>query len=58
VKRGEIHHADWSLRPAEAEVELNTVADQIGVELPNTEPLLHFSEELEVVAHLPHYVKT
>ena len=53
VYRGEIHHQRWPLQRAEAEVQVNRMTAQIGVTLPDTEPLLHFSKNLEVVAWLP-----
>ena len=53
VYRGNIHHAPWPLQRAEAEVEVNTLAETIGVSLPDTEPHLLFSRSLEVVAWLP-----
>ena len=53
VYRGEIHHQRWPLQPAEAEVQVNHMTEQIGLKLPETEPLLHFSKDLEVVAWLP-----
>ena len=51
--RGEIHHGDWTLQPAEAEVEKLDMTRQIGLDLPDTDPLLHFSRRLDVVAWLP-----
>ena len=53
VYRGEIHHLAWPLQRAEAEVQLNRMTEQIGVSLPDTEPLLHSSKRLEVLAWLP-----
>lgn len=53
VRRGEVHHEMWPLRPAEAEVETLEMTAQIGVELPDARPLLHFSERLDVLAWLP-----
>ena len=50
VRRGDIHHVPWPLQPAEAEVERNTVADAIGVRLPDVPPLLHFARRLDVDA--------
>jgi uncharacterized protein YqjF (DUF2071 family) len=50
VWRGEIDHALWDLQPARAEIETNTMAEAIGIRLPPTEPLLHFSRRLDVVA--------
>jgi len=53
VWRGEIHHARWPLQPAEAEVARNTMTDQLGLILPQTQPLLHFATRLDVVAWAP-----
>jgi uncharacterized protein YqjF (DUF2071 family) len=51
--RGEIHHRRWPLQPAEAEIEVNTVADAHGFRLPETPPLLHFAKSIDVVAWSP-----
>jgi uncharacterized protein len=40
--RGDIHHRPWPLRPAAAEIELNTMARPLGIEL-DRRPLLHYS---------------
>ena len=56
VRRGDIHHRSWPLQPAEAEVERLAMTGQIGVSLPDTEPVLHFSERLDVLAWLPRRV--
>ena len=53
VGRGEIHHQLWPLRPAQAEVETLAMTEQIGIKLPRTDPLLHFSERLDVLAWRP-----
>lgn len=53
VFRGEIDHAPWRLAPAEAEVDENTMADPLGIRLPKTAPLLHFSERTDAVAWTP-----
>jgi uncharacterized protein YqjF (DUF2071 family) len=49
VYRAEIHHAQWPLQDAEAEIERNTMASAAGIQLPNTKPLLHFAKKLEVL---------
>ena len=49
VCRGEIHHPPWPLQDAEAEIELNTMADSAGITLPDTRPLLHFARRLDVL---------
>ena len=48
-RRGEIHHLPWPLFGAEAEIEVNTVADAHGLALEGA-PLLHFARRLDVVA--------
>jgi uncharacterized protein len=53
VYRGEIHHHPWPLRGAEIEVESLAMTEQIGVVLPRTGPLLHFSSRLDVLAWPP-----
>jgi uncharacterized protein len=53
VYRGEIHHHPWPLRGAEIEVESLAMTEQIGVVLPRTELLLHFSNRLDVLAWPP-----
>jgi uncharacterized protein len=53
VWRSEIHHAQWPLQPAEAEIERNSMADQIQLALPDARPLLHFAHYLDVVAWWP-----
>jgi uncharacterized protein YqjF (DUF2071 family) len=42
VLRGDIHHPPWPLQPAEAELELNQMAQPLAIELEG-EPLLHYS---------------
>jgi uncharacterized protein YqjF (DUF2071 family) len=53
VSRGDVHHHLWPLQPAEAEVRTLAMTQQIGVKLPQTDPLLHFSKRLDVLAWLP-----
>lgn len=48
--RGNIDHAPWPLQPAEAETERNQMTEPIGIQIPNTKPLLHYSAKLDVVA--------
>jgi uncharacterized protein len=47
--RGEIHHLPWRLQPAEVERKTTTVALAGGIVLPEIEPLLHYSEQQEVL---------
>lgn len=53
LRRAEIRHEPWPLQPAEAEIEVNTVAEASGIPLPGGEPLLHFARRLEVRAWAP-----
>jgi uncharacterized protein YqjF (DUF2071 family) len=53
VSRGEVHHHLWPLQPAEAEVSMLAMTQQIGLKLPETAPILHFSKRLDVLAWLP-----
>ncbi|HEV8192644.1 MAG TPA: DUF2071 domain-containing protein [Ktedonobacterales bacterium] len=46
----DIHHMQWPLQPAEAEIERNTMALADGITLPETPPLLHYAQELHVAA--------
>ncbi len=46
LSRAEIHHTPWDLQEAEAEIDLNTIS---AVELPDDEPLCHFSRRCDVV---------
>lgn len=50
VWRGDIHHDRWPLQPAEAEIEVNTMLEPLGLALPQMAPLLHFADRLDVVA--------
>jgi len=53
VRRGDIHHRLWPLQRAEVEVEELEMTGQIGVELPETEPVLHYASRLDVAAWPP-----
>jgi uncharacterized protein YqjF (DUF2071 family) len=49
VLRGDIHHAPWLLRPAEAEIAENTMASAAGIELPAEKPMLHLAERQDTI---------
>jgi len=53
VSRAEIHHEPWPLRPARAEIRVNTMAAANGLSLPARPPLLHFAQRLQVNVWLP-----
>jgi len=46
--RANVHHIPWPLEKAEAEISQNDLAAHIGLQLPDTEPLLHYSRRLAV----------
>jgi len=46
--RANIHHVPWPLEEAEAEIEQNTLASAIGIELGDEEPVLHYSRRLAI----------
>ena len=48
-----IRHAQWQLQPAEAEIEVNTMASGLGIELASPPALLHFARRTDVVAWWP-----
>jgi len=46
--RNNLHYVPWPLEEAEAEIERNDLAASIGLALPKTEPILHYSRRLAV----------
>lgn len=48
LMRTDIHHIPWPLEDAEAEIEQNDLAAAVGLRLPDTEPLLHYSRRMVV----------
>lgn len=48
ILRGDIHHEQWSLQPAEAEFTVNTLAQAAGFEISGP-PTLHFARAIQVV---------
>ena len=53
VVLGEIHHPPWPLQPAEAEVRTNTMTEAAGIDLPDTPPLLHYAERIDMLGWAP-----
>lgn len=51
--RSEIHHLPWPLQPAHARLDVNTVAQSLGVPLADSPPLLHFARRIDVVVWPP-----
>jgi uncharacterized protein YqjF (DUF2071 family) len=48
--RGDIHHHQWPLQPAEADISINTIAAASGLVLPDTKPHLLYAESIDVLA--------
>ena len=46
--RADIHHIPWPLEEAEAEISQNDLPASVGLTLPDTKPLLHYSRHLAV----------
>ncbi|HXR39120.1 MAG TPA: DUF2071 domain-containing protein [Terracidiphilus sp.] len=46
--KANLHHVPWPLEEAEAEIERNDLAHSIGIDLPDIEPVLHYSRRLAV----------
>jgi uncharacterized protein YqjF (DUF2071 family) len=57
VYRGDIHHHPWPLQRAEAGIESLAMPAQIGVALPERDPLLHFSRRLDTLAWTPRRIR-
>jgi uncharacterized protein len=51
--RADILHHPWPLQNAEARIDLNTMAEAAGIELPRRPPLLHFARRLDVQVWAP-----
>jgi uncharacterized protein len=49
VLRADIHHPPWPLQPAQAAFTENTMPQPYGIELPQVDPLLHYSARQDVV---------
>ena len=48
VYRADIHHPPWPLQEASAEIEMNTMAEPLGIQLKER-PLLHFARRQDVL---------
>jgi uncharacterized protein YqjF (DUF2071 family) len=46
--RANLHHVSCPLEEAAAEIEQNNLAEAVGLELPNLEPVLHYTRRLAV----------
>ena len=53
VRIGEIAHKPWPLQEAECDLSVCEMTNGLGFELPNRKPVLHYADQLDVVAWLP-----
>lgn len=53
IYRAEIHHTPWPLQPAECSLQKNTMTQPLSIQLPETEPLLHFARRIDVTVWAP-----
>jgi uncharacterized protein YqjF (DUF2071 family) len=58
AERSSLHHVPWPLEDAEAEIERNDLAQSIGIELPDIQPVLHYSRRLAVYVWPRELVRT
>lgn len=56
MHRADIHHAPWDLTLADAEFDVNTLADASGIRLPAVSPLAHYARRQDTVVWPPHRV--
>ena len=47
--RADIHHMHWPLQVAELETTIDTMALSHGIHLPTTQPLLYYSQRVDVL---------
>lgn len=47
--RNDVHHQPWPLQLATASIDQNTMLEVHGLSVPQTRPLLHFAERVDVV---------
>ena len=53
VYRADIEHPQWPLQPAEADIDVNTIAAAAGISVPTTPPRLSFASRVDVVVWRP-----
>ena len=55
--RTEVHHQPWLLQRASVEIRTNSIADSLGLTLPATPDLCHFSRSLKMLAWAPEGIR-
>lgn len=54
--RAEVHHLQWPLQPATVEIEKNTMAEPLGIKLPEQPDLCHFAKSSKILIWGPERV--
>jgi uncharacterized protein len=54
--RGEIHHASWKLQEAQASFAVNTMTENLGIQISGPPTRLHFAKLQEMIAWTPQRV--
>lgn len=57
IYRAELHHQPWPLQRASAEIRTNSIAEPLGIALPQQPDLCHFSRALKTLAWAPERVR-
>lgn len=58
VRIGEIAHRPWPLQQAECDTSVCDMTRGLGFDLPDIDPILHYADNLDVVAWLPTRAKS
>ncbi len=53
IFRGDIHHRKWPLESGEAELERIDMTRLLGASLPDSRPVMHVAERIDVIAWWP-----
>ncbi len=56
IFRGDIHHLPWLLEAGEVEIEAIDMTRLLDLDLPQTKPLVHFAERIDVVGWRLHRI--
>ena len=57
IFRGDIHHQKWPLESGEAELEQIDMTRLLGASLPDSRPVVHVAERIDVIAWWPRSIE-
>jgi uncharacterized protein len=49
IKRGDIHHPQWPLQQAEADIQINTMGEKYSFDFSSEAPILHYAQHVDTV---------